>query len=277
MKNAPERHPQQLTRAAHNAAKSNERVVLFAAGLAVALGVFVVTMDFVYPSAPGHSAIPFGLSCIGIGILFGALMRPLLRKRSREALHMPEEIARRAALVDDHLGRNGLLEFRARSRGELRFSASLLFVIAAGLALSLFYVLQRDKGIVVGVPLQAALLLLFGMAAVYWYRWSRRVSYQLSQSALTLVGRDARTELRFDAVTRADLELSPYKVKGSTVGLRVLLTLHGKPAACVPLQGLIGLRRGTTKPGSELLAIDVVCWLWSRKGRELGLAELDAR
>ncbi len=270
---APESHPEQLTRAARRAAKSNERVVLFVTGLAVALGVFVLVMDTVYPSAPGHSAKPFGLSCIGIGILFGALLRPLLRKRTGEAGRMPDELERRGALVDECLKRNGSLQFRARSRADLRFSAGLLFIIAGGLSSMLFYALGRDKGVVVGLPAQGALLALFGVATTFWYRWSRRVSYALTDSSLTLAGRDARTELRFDAVTRAELELTPYTVKGSTVGFRVLLTLHGPPPARIPLQGLIGLRPTRTRPGSEVLALDVACWLWTRKGAQLGLTK----
>jgi hypothetical protein len=271
MKSSPETHPEQLTRAARQGAKRNERLALFVAGLGVALGVFAIVMDFVYPSAPGHSAIPFGLSCIGLGVLFGVAMRPLLRKRSREAARMPEEVERRGALVDERLHRSGALEFRARSRADMIFSASLLFVIAGGLELGLFYVLQRDKGIVVGAPTQAGLLLLFGLAAAFWYRWTRRVSYVLTPSSLTLVSRDERTELRFDSAIQADVKLTPFTVKGTTAGFHVLLTLRSQSAR-IPLQGLIGLRPSRTKPGGELLALDVACWLWTRKSGQLGLA-----
>jgi hypothetical protein len=176
-------------------------------------------------------------------------------------------------VVDERLKRGGSLEFRSRSRGELRFGAGLLFILAGGMTSMLFYVLGRDKGIVVGLPAQAALLALFGLAAASWYRWSRRVKYTLTDSSLTLTEREARTELRFDAITHAELDLKPYTVKGSTVGLYVMLTLHGAPPARIPLRGLIGLRPTRTKPGSEVLAIDVVCWLWTRKGAQLGLAE----
>ena len=76
---------QPLTVAAMKAAKSNQWVAYFAGGLLVALGVFMLVMDVIYPSAPGHSATPVALGFMAAGVVFTLCMRPLLRKRARDA------------------------------------------------------------------------------------------------------------------------------------------------------------------------------------------------
>jgi hypothetical protein len=259
-----------LTAAAKKAAKSNQWVAYVAGGGLAAIGVFMLVMDVVYPSAPGHSATPVGLGFIAAGLLFTLAMRPLLRRRARDAAAMGEQIAERAAHVSAGLAREGKLSFYRASKAGALGGTLFLNALFAWLFVLIDSALQENRGIDIGWAGRGAALALLPISVLLSYRVARGWRYELTDSTLCIERGSRSQEVRFDAVQRATMRIVGMRSRGTHVGFQVTLTMF-TASAKMALVDTLAPRRIGSKPPKELTRGDVLCWVWLNKGKALGL------
>lgn len=241
----------------------------------VTLGLFFIGVELVTPSPPGRSAVPVGLAFITFGAVVWFILRYALRKRAADAEAMPEQLERRARLVDDHLAQHGTLVFDARPAAEARARAIGLALLG-GLILGLLdYALAHKRGIDIGWV--RALYLLMPVAGWFLYPLIRGARFELTQTTLSRSLEHRRESIAFDSVSAVHNELTRVVRAGSIVGFYVKLTLEAG-AVRMSLADLLAARPPNSRgPYQETLTVgDVLCWLWLRRGPDLGLKRLTA-
>jgi hypothetical protein len=263
---------QPLTEAAKKAAKSNQWVAYLTGGLLVALGVFMLVMDVINPSKPGHSATPVALGFIGAGVLFTLVMRPLLRKRARDAAAMGEQIAERAGYVNAELARLGSVSFyRASKLGSL-VATLLLSAFLAWLFFMIDGALQENRGIDIGWTARGLAIVLLPPFVWLCYRFTRGWRHELTDSILRVQRGSSAQELRFNEVTRATMSVVGIRVRGTHAGFQVTLQMFAESGS-MTLADTLGPRPVGGEAPRELTRGDVLCWVWVHKGEGMGLRE----